>query len=36
MRPLRLDLDICPYLPRAYVGTASAASYICLMAGDAA
>lgn len=33
-RPPRLDLDIYPYLPRATVGTTSAASYMCLMAGD--
>lgn len=35
-RPPRLDLDIYPYLPRTTVGTTSAASYLCLMAGDAA
>jgi hypothetical protein len=35
-RPPKLDLDIYPYLPRANVGTTSAASYMCLMAGDAA
>ena len=35
-RPPRLDLDIYPYLPSANVGTTSAASYMCLMAGDAA
>ena len=35
-RPPRLDLDIYPYLPRATVGTTSAASYMCLMAGDGA
>ena len=35
-RPPRLDLDIYPYLPRTNVGTTSAASYMCLMAGDAA
>ena len=34
-RPPRLDLDVCPYLPRANVGTTSAASYMCLMAADA-
>ena len=34
-RPPRLDLDVYPYLPRANVGTTSAASYMCLMAGDA-
>jgi len=35
-RPPRLDLDIYPYLPRATVGTTSAASYMCLMTGDGA
>lgn len=35
-RPPRLDLDIYPYLPRANVGATSAASYMCLMAGDGA
>ena len=35
-RPPRLDLDVYPYLPRANVGTTSAASYMCLMAGGAA
>jgi len=35
-RPPKLDLDIYPYLPRANVGTTSAASYMCLMAWDAA
>lgn len=35
-RPPKLDLDIYPYLPRANVATTSAASYLCLMAGDAA
>ena len=35
-RPPKLDLDIYPYLPSANVGTTSAASYMCLMAGDAA
>jgi hypothetical protein len=34
-RPPRLDLDVYPYLPRANVGTTSAASYMCLIAGDA-
>lgn len=34
-RPPKLDLDVYPYLPRANVGTTSAASYMCLMAGDA-
>lgn len=33
-RPPRLDLDVYPYLPRARVATTSAASYLCLMAGD--
>jgi transposase len=33
-RPPKLNLDIYPYLPRANVGTTSAASYMCLMAGD--
>ncbi|MEO1200836.1 MAG: IS21 family transposase [Pseudomonadota bacterium] len=33
-RPPRLDLDVYPYLPRANVGTTSAASYMCLMAED--
>jgi len=32
-RPPRLDLDIYPYLPRANVGTTSAASYMCLVDG---
>ena len=35
-RPPRLDLDVYPYLPRATVGTTSAASYMCLMSEDAA
>ncbi len=35
-RPPRLDLDVYPYLPRATVATTSAASYMCLMSGDAA
>jgi hypothetical protein len=35
-RPPRLDLDVYPYLPRANVATTSAASYMCLMPGDAA
>jgi hypothetical protein len=35
-RPPRLDLDIYPYLPRATVGTTSAASYLCLLSGDGA
>jgi transposase len=34
-RPPRLDLDCYPYLPRANVAATSAASYMCLMAGDA-
>jgi len=34
--PPRLDLDVYPYLPRANVATTSAASYMCLMPGDAA
>lgn len=33
-RPPKLDLDIYPYLPRANVGTTSAASYMCLVSGD--
>jgi transposase len=32
-RPPRLDLDVYPYLPRAKVGTTSAASYMCLVGG---
>lgn len=35
-RPPRLDLDVYPYLPRAKVGTTSAASYMCLVAGSTA
>jgi hypothetical protein len=35
-RPPRLDLDVYPYLPRATVGTTSAACYMCLMSEDAA
>jgi transposase len=35
-RPPKLDLDIYPYLPRANVARTSAASYMCLVAGDAA
>ena len=35
-RPPRLDLDVYPYLPRANVGRTSAASYMCLVSGDAA
>jgi hypothetical protein len=34
-RPPKLDLDVYPYLPRATVATTSAASYMCLMSGDA-
>jgi transposase len=34
-RPPKLDLDVYPYLPRANVETTSAASYMCLIAGDA-
>jgi hypothetical protein len=34
-RPPRLDLDVYPYLPRAEVATTSAASYMCLISGDA-
>ncbi len=30
-RPPKLDLDVYPYLPRANVGTTSAASYMCLI-----
>lgn len=35
-RPPKLDLDIYPYLPRANVGTTSAASYLCLVTRSAA
>ena len=35
-RPPKLHLDVYPYLPRASVGTTSAASYMCLMAGGSA
>ena len=35
-RPPKLDLDVYPYLPRANVGTTSAASYMALPSGDAA
>jgi hypothetical protein len=35
-RPPKLDLDVYPYLPRARVGTTSAASYMCLIAGGSA
>ena len=34
-RPPKLDLDVYPYLPRANVGTTSAASYMCLVGGPA-
>ncbi len=34
-RPPRLDLDVYTYLPRATVGTTSAASYMCLVSQDA-
>jgi len=30
-RPPKLDLDVYPYLPKANVGTTSAASYMSLM-----
>ncbi len=32
-RPPKLNLDVYPYLPRARVGTTSASSYMCLIAG---
>ncbi len=35
-RPPKLDLDVYPYLPRARVGTTSAASYMFLIAGNSA
>lgn len=35
-RPPKLDLDVYPYLPKANVGTTSAASYLSLMRGHAA
>ena len=35
-RPPKLDLDVYPYLPKANVGTTSAASYMALMRGGAA
>lgn len=35
-RPPKLDLDVYPYLPRANVGTTSAASYMSLLSGDPA
>ena len=35
-RPAKLDLEVCPYLPRAKVGRTSAVSYLCLMLGVAA
>lgn len=34
-RPPKLDLDVYPYLPRAHVAKTSAASYMCLVSGDA-
>jgi hypothetical protein len=34
-RPPKLDLDIYPYLPRATVARTSAASYMCLISGNA-
>ena len=34
-RPPRLDLDIYPFLPKANVAKTRAASYLCLMSGDA-
>ena len=35
-RPPKLDLEVYPYLPRAIVAKTSAASYLCLVSGDAA
>ena len=35
-RPPKLDLDVYPYLPRANVGTTSAASYMSLLSGEPA
>jgi hypothetical protein len=35
-RPPKLDLDVYPYLPKANVGTTSAASYMSLLRGRAA
>ena len=35
-RPPKLDLDVYPYLPRATVARTSAASYMCLVSGNAA
>jgi hypothetical protein len=35
-RPPKLDLDVYPYLPHATVARTSAASYMCLVSGDAA
>ena len=35
-RPPKRDLDVYPYLPKANVGTTSAASYMALMRGRAA
>ena len=34
--PPKLDLDVYPYLPRATVARTSAASYMCLVSGNAA
>ena len=35
-RPSKLDMEVYPYLPKANVGTTSAASYTALMRGRAA
>ena len=35
-RPPKLDLDVYPHLPKADVGTTSAASYMSLLRGQAA
>ena len=35
-RPPKLDLDVYPYLPKANVGTTSAACYMSLIRGQAA
>jgi len=35
-RPPKLNLAVYPYLPRAEVGTTSAASYMSLLSGNAA
>ena len=35
-RPLRLDLDVYPFLPRTNIATTSAASYMSLLAGGEA